>query len=31
VSFPYGRPIICIPCVADKGELIIKVALKKIG
>jgi chemotaxis protein CheX len=31
VSYPSGLPIICIPCVTDKGELIVEVALKKNG
>lgn len=29
VSYPSGLPIISIPCITDKGELVIEVALKK--
>lgn len=29
VSYPSGLPIIAIPCITDKGELVIEVALKK--
>ena len=31
VSYPSGLPIIAIPIVTDKGELVIEVALKKNG
>ncbi len=29
VSYPSGLPIISIPCITDKGELVIEVALKE--
>ena len=29
VSYPTGLPIISIPCITDKGPLVIEVALKK--
>ena len=29
VSYPSGLPIIAIPCITDKGELVIEVALKE--
>jgi chemotaxis protein CheX len=29
VSYPSGLPIICIPCITDKGEMAIEVALKE--
>jgi chemotaxis protein CheX len=28
VTYPSGLPIIAIPCITDKGELVIEVALK---
>jgi chemotaxis protein CheX len=28
VSYPSGLPIIAIPCITDKGELVIEIALK---
>ncbi|BBO66547.1 chemotaxis protein CheX [Desulfosarcina alkanivorans] len=31
VSYPSGLPIISIPCITDKGELVIEVALKENG
>jgi chemotaxis protein CheX len=31
VSYPSGLPIVCIPCITDKGELIIEIALKENG
>jgi chemotaxis protein CheX len=31
VSYPSGLPIIAIPCITDKGELVIEVALKSNG
>jgi chemotaxis protein CheX len=31
VSYPSGLPIICIPCLTDKGQLVIEVALKENG
>ena len=31
VSYPSGLPIIAIPCITDKGELVIEVALKENG
>ena len=31
VSYPSGLPIIAIPCITDKGELVIEVALKKVA
>jgi chemotaxis protein CheX len=29
VSYPSGLPIIAIPCLTDKGEMVIEVALKE--
>ncbi len=29
VSYPSGLPIITIPCITDKGEMIIEMALKE--
>ena len=29
VSYPSGLPIIAIPCITDKGELVIEIALKE--
>ena len=31
VSYTSGLPIIAIPCITDKGELVIEVALKENG
>ncbi len=28
VSYPSGLPVISIPCITDKGEMVIEVALK---
>ncbi len=28
VSYPSGLPIICIPCVTEKGQMVLEVALK---
>jgi chemotaxis protein CheX len=28
VSYPSGLPIITIPCITDKGEMFIEIALK---
>ena len=29
VSYPSGLPIICIPCITEKGQMVIEVALKE--
>ena len=31
VSYPSGLPIIAIPCMTDKGKMVIEVALKSNG
>jgi chemotaxis protein CheX len=28
VSYPSGLPIVCIPCITEKGEMVLEVALK---